>query len=154
MLGVGDHSPEFQIAKAPPFMYQNHDSSGTFLDLTFAQFAGYAQNLVRYYNTGGFTANGQPYVSPAYPATAVTWWGIYNEPNINNNSDAQPVRDDVQQLVPAMRRLIRRSGLPRLESADFLGQEQVWVPTFVSGVTAQVDVTGHALLFHLQPDDS
>src|ERR1700758_1292781 len=30
VLGVGDHSPEFQIAKAPAFMYVNNDSSGTF----------------------------------------------------------------------------------------------------------------------------
>ena len=33
VLGVGDHSPEFQIAKAPPFMYQNNDSSQSFTDL-------------------------------------------------------------------------------------------------------------------------
>ena len=85
VLGVGDHSPEFQIAKAPPFMYTNNDSSDSFLDLTFQQFAGYMQNLVRYYDTGGFMANGQLYASPAYPADPVTWWGIYNEPNINNN---------------------------------------------------------------------
>src|SRR5215471_12161064 len=67
VLSVGDHSPEFQIAKAPPFMYSGNNSSNPFLDLTFTQFAGYAQNLVEYYNTGGFVANGQTYVSPAYP---------------------------------------------------------------------------------------
>src|SRR5579863_7708379 len=48
VLGVGDHSPEFQIAKAPAFMYTNNDASylDTFLDTTYSQFAGYAQNLV------------------------------------------------------------------------------------------------------------
>src|SRR5580658_7226480 len=44
VLGVGDRSPEFQIAKAPPFMYADDDSSNSFTDLTFQQFAGYAQN--------------------------------------------------------------------------------------------------------------
>ncbi len=85
VLGVGDHSPEFQIAKGPAFLYQNNDFNSTFLDQTYAQFAGYAQNLVRYYNTGGFVANGQVLVSPHFPADIVTWWGIYNEPNINND---------------------------------------------------------------------
>ena len=56
VLSVGDHSPEFQIALAPPFMY---DSGHNFLDPTFVQFGEYAQNLVRYYNTGGFDANGK-----------------------------------------------------------------------------------------------
>src|SRR5438270_13541441 len=74
VLGVGDHSPEFQIAKAPPFMYVNNDSSSTFSDLTFQQFAGYAKNLVQYYDTGGITDSGwTAHVSPAYPAQKSTW---------------------------------------------------------------------------------
>jgi hypothetical protein len=63
VLSVGDHSPEFQIAKAPPFMYSSNDSGNSFQDLTFNQLAGYAQNLVLYYNKGGFMADGQTYVS-------------------------------------------------------------------------------------------
>src|SRR6202167_4232777 len=92
VLGVGDHSPEFQIAKAPPFLYQDNDNGNSFLDPTFqdGQFAAYAQNLVQYYNKGGFTANGTLYVSPAYPTDTITWWGIYNEPNINNNMNSDP----------------------------------------------------------------
>ena len=68
VLGLGDHSPQFQIAKAPAFLYTNNDSSSTFNDPNFTQFAGYAQNLVRYYNKGGFTpSGGSLLVSPAYP---------------------------------------------------------------------------------------
>ena len=46
-------------------MYSGNNSSNSFLDLTFAQFAGYTQNLVRYYNVpGGFTAaDGHTYAS-------------------------------------------------------------------------------------------
>src|SRR5579863_3838398 len=103
VLGIGDHSPEFQIAKAPPFMYVNNDSSQSFTDLTFQQFAGYAQNLVRYYNSGGFTpTGGSLLVSPAYPNDKITWWGIYNEPSINNNLDATEYTTMYNAVVPAM----------------------------------------------------
>lgn len=140
VLSTGDHSPEFQIAKAPPFMYVNNNSSGAFVDTSFAAFAGYTQNLVRYYNTGGFTANAQPYVSPAYPADTITWWGIYNEPNINNSLTPQQYTDLYNTVVPAMQAVDPTIKFAALELADFYGQVQNWVPPFVSGVTAHVDV--------------
>jgi len=64
VLSVGDQSPEFQIAKAPAFLYQDNNSGNAFLDPSFAEFAGYTQNLVRYYNTGGFMDGGTSYGSP------------------------------------------------------------------------------------------
>jgi hypothetical protein len=145
VLSVDDHSPEFQIAKAPPFMYQGDDSGNNFADATFQQFAGYAQNLVQYYNTGGFTANGQTYVSQSsYP---ITWWGIYNEPNINNDNQTQPTPLTPQlyvtmynTLVPAMKAIDPSIKIAAVELADFQNQVQNWVPTFVSGVNAPVDV--------------
>jgi hypothetical protein len=140
VLGVGDHSPEFQIAKAPPFMYVDNDSGNAFTDLTFNQFAGYAQNLVQYYSTGGFTANGQTYVSPAYPTDTITWWGIYNEPNLNNSLTPSQYVTMYNTLVPAMKTIDPSIKIAAVELADFQGQVQAWVPTFVSGVTAPVDV--------------
>jgi hypothetical protein len=134
VLGVGDHSPEFQIAKAPAFMY---DSNGNFLDPTFAQFAGYTQNLVQYYDTGGFTAPDGNHVSPSpYP---VTWWGIYNEPNINNSLTPQQYVTMYNTLVPAMKAIDPKLKIAAVELADFQGQVQNWIPAFVSGVTAQMD---------------
>src|ERR1035437_7993161 len=54
VLSVGDHSPEFQIAVAPAFMY---DDTHFFRDQTYEQCAACAQDLVRYYNVpGGFGA--------------------------------------------------------------------------------------------------
>jgi hypothetical protein len=141
VLSVADHSPEFQIAKAPPFMYSGNDSGNSFLDPTnFQQFAGYAQNLVQYYNTGGFAANGQTYVSPAYPTDTITWWGIYNEPNINNNLTAAQYVTMYNTLVPAMKTIDPSIKIAAVELADFQNQVQNWIPTFVSGVTAPVDV--------------
>ncbi len=140
VLGVGDHSPEFQIAKAPAFMYSGDNSNNPFLDLTFTQFAGYTQNLVEYYNTGGFLYNGQVYASPAYPTDKITWWGIYNEPNINNSLTPQQYTDMYNTVVPAMQAVDPSIKFAAVELADFSGQVQAWVPTFVNGVTAHVDV--------------
>ncbi len=143
VLSVGDHSPEFQIAKAPPFMYSGDDSGNDFSDLTFQQFAGYAQDLVLYYNKGGFTAGGQSYVSPSYPTDTITWWGIYNEPNLNNGLTPQQYVTMYNALVPAMQAADPSIKFVALELSDFSGQPQAWLPVFVSasgGVTAQVDV--------------
>jgi hypothetical protein len=140
VLSVGDHSPEFQIAKAPPFMYENDDSSNSFQDLTFNQFVGYAQNLVEYYDAGGFMSDGQTYVSPSYPTDKITWWGIYNEPNINNNLTPQQYVSMYNALVPAMQATSPSLKFAAVELADFEGQVQNWIPPFVSGVTAHVDV--------------
>jgi Glycosyl hydrolase catalytic core len=140
VLSVGDHSPEFQIAKAPAYMYDSDDFSNTFQDLTFAQFAGYSQSLVKYYNTGGFMANGQTYVSAAYPTDKITWWGIYNEPNINNNLTPDQYVTMYNKVVPAMQTTDPSIKFAALELADFSGQVSAWVPPFVNGVTAQVDV--------------
>jgi hypothetical protein len=141
VLGVGDHSPEFQIAKAPAFMYENNDDSDSFLDLTFAQFADYTKNLVQYYDTGGFTADSTPYVSPAYAkGEIVTWWGIYNEPNINNNLTASQYTEMYNKVVPAMQSVDPNLRFAAVELADFQNQVQDWIPTFAQNVTAHVDV--------------
>ena len=141
VLSVGDHSPEFQIAKAPAFMYTGNNSGDSFLDGTFSAFSTYAQNLVEYYNTGGFTANSQLYVSPASAlGEKITWWGIYNEPNINNNLTPQQYATMYNAVVPAMQAIDPTIKFAALELADFSGQVAAWVPTFVSNVTAHVDV--------------
>jgi Glycosyl hydrolase catalytic core len=137
VLSVGDHSPEFQIAKAPPFMFVNNDSGNSFSDLSFQQFAGYATNLVQYYNTGGFTVNGRLFVSPAYPNDAITWWGIYNEPSINNNLNATEYTQMYNTLVPAM-----QSADPSLKfvALELCCSSESWVQTFAAGLNPNVPV--------------
>src|ERR1035441_2828100 len=56
--GAGDHSPEFQIGTAPAYM---SDSQGHILPGSIADFAQMSANIVRYYNTGGFTDSGRHY---------------------------------------------------------------------------------------------
>jgi hypothetical protein len=139
VLGVGDQSPEFQIAKAPPYMYSGGTSSGSFLDSTFTQFSGYTQNLVQYYNVpGGFTAADGAHSSPS--GVPITWWGIYNEPNINNNLTPQQYVRMYNTVVPAMQAVDPSLKFAAIELADFSGQALAWVPPFVTGVSAKVDV--------------
>jgi hypothetical protein len=139
VLGVGDHSPEFQIAVAPSFMYVDPTSSTkTFKDPTFMDFAGYAQNLVSYYNGPGFNANGNFYRSAA-TGERIKYWGIYNEPNINNVTASQYVTM-YNTLVPLMQGVDPTLRFSAVELSDFGTEEQKFIPTFLAGVTAQVDV--------------
>jgi len=143
VLGVGDHSPEFQIAKGPAYIYASDDDSKAFNDPNYAQFAAYAQNLVRYYNTGGFTPpGGSLLVSPSYPTDKITWWGIYNEPSINNfvgQTDAVNATNYTAMynaLVPAMQ---SADGNIKFVALEMCCGSEDWVPVFASNVTAQVD---------------
>lgn len=146
VLGVGDHSPEFQIAKAPPYMYVGNDSSNSFSDLTFQQFAGYAQNLVRYYNTGGFTPPGGSLLkSPAYPNETITWWGIYNEPSINNNLNATEYTTMYNAVVPAMQAVDPSIKYVAIEMC--CGSES-WASTLAANLKANVPVDAVATHYY------
>jgi Glycosyl hydrolase catalytic core len=137
VLGVGDHSPEFQIAVAPAFMY---DSNHNFLDPTYQQFGTYAQDLVRYYDTGGFTAADVTHVSPS--SNFITWWGIYNEPNFNNLDSTQytALYNAVVPMMQAVEDASINIKFVAVELGDYSGLAQSYLPAFVSGVTAHVDV--------------
>src|SRR5579862_1484811 len=131
---TGDHSPEFQIGTAPGFM---SDSSGHILPASFPDFAQMSANLVRYYNTGGFTDAGNRYQSSTpYP---VTWWGIFNEPN-GNGLTAQQYVDLYNTVVPAMKDVDPSIKVLAIELSDYPSAAAGYLPAFVSGVTAPVDV--------------
>jgi len=135
VLGVGDQSPEFQIATGPAFMY---DANHNFLDPTYQQFAAYTQDLVRYYNVpGGFTAGDGQHSSPS--GTPITWWGIYNEPNFNN-LDSTQYTQLYNAVVPAMQAVDPSLKYAAVELGDYQGLANQFMPAFVNGVTAHVDV--------------
>lgn len=150
VLGVGDHSPEFQIAKAPPFLYINDDSSGSFNDPGFTQFAQYAANLVEYYDTGGFTdSGGAKHVSPAYPGDTITYWGIYNEPSINNNLTASQYVAMYNALVPAM---LNADPSIKLVAMELCCGSEDWVRTFAQNVTPGLPVDAVATHYYSSCD--
>ena len=133
VLESGDHSPELQLATAPAFM---DDASGHLLPANFVAFAAYCANVVRYYNTGGFDANGVHYQSPS--PYHITWWGIFNEPNVNHITASQYLTL-YNLVVPAMRAVDPTIKFVAIEEADYSAESQTYVPTFVQQVTAQVD---------------
>ena len=137
---VADHSPEFQIAQAPAFMY---DADGNLVDQTFQSFAQYAANLVRYYNKGGFTDAGGTFHQPSasqYPhGSAITYWGIYNEPNINNLT-AQQYVNLYNTTVPAMQAVDPTIKFLAVELADGWDEPEQFLAGVMPGLTAQVDI--------------
>ncbi len=146
VLASADHSPEFQIAVAPAWMC---DTSGH-LDMTnhLQDFAAYAANLVRYYNQGGFNVAGIHFQSAS--SQPITWWGIFNEYNINGLTTAQYITL-YNTVVPAMQAVDSTIKFSALEFSDYglgtgeAGDLTLALPTFVAaanagGVKAQVDV--------------
>ena len=140
VIGVADQSPEVQLAVGPPWM--DDPSTGDLEPSHFQDFAQYAAEVVEYYNTSsGFVdANGHSHVHSATAVTPVTWWGIFNEPNINGLSPTQYV-NLYNTVVPAMQAANSTVpiGFVAVELSDFQGQPQSYLPTFVQNVTATVD---------------
>lgn len=146
VLASADHSPELQLATAPAWMC---NSNGQLDVANHAQdFAAYAANLVRYYNKGGFDWGGKHFQSPSsYP---ITWWGIFNEPNINGLTATQYTAL-YNIVVPAMLAVDPTIKLSALEFTPWGlgtgggGDLMTWLPAFlapanVGGLNTQVNV--------------
>ncbi len=114
-----------------------YDAQGHLRDTTYQEFANYCVNLVKYYNEGGFDANGKHFQSSR--STPITWWGIVNEPNINGLSPVEYV-NLYNKVVPAMQAVDPTLKFVAVELADFSEEPQHYMPPFVSQATAQVDV--------------
>jgi hypothetical protein len=148
VLSAADHSPEFQIAVAPGFMY---NAQGTFDIANHLQdFANYSADLVRYYNGPGFDWGGQHFASPSLSSAnphKIIWWGIFNEYNINGLTPAEYI-ELYNTVVPAMLAVDSTIQFSALELSDFDFQEgdpRNNLPTFVlpatqGGVNAQVNI--------------
>jgi hypothetical protein len=145
VLASADKGPEFQIAVAPAWMCLGNGD----LDITnhLQDFANYAANLVRYYNTGGFTWGGTHFESAS--SQHITWWGIFNEPNLNGLTAAQYVLL-YDTVVPAMLAVDPTIKFSALEFSDYglgtgeAGDPELYLPKFVAaqvagGVNAQVN---------------
>ncbi len=138
VIGTNDNSPELQLATAPAWM---DDSNGHILPAHFSDFASYAADVVLYYNTTtGFTDSGGTTHVHSNPATPVTYWGIFNEPNINGLTNSQYVQL-YNTTVPVMQAADSSIKFVAVELSDgYNNWEQNYMPTFVNNVTAPVDV--------------
>jgi hypothetical protein len=136
VISVSDKSPELQLATAPAWMDNN---GGSLLSAHFADFAAYSANMVSYYNTtSGFRdANGVNHVHSSL--TPITYWGIFNEPNFNNINPTQ-YTTLYNMTVPAMQAADPSIKFAAVELGDYDGLAQTYLPAFVNGVSARVDV--------------
>jgi hypothetical protein len=108
-------------------------------------FASYCANLVRYYNKGGFDWGGVHFQSPS--PHAITWWGIFNEYNINGLTPAEYVQV-YNAVVPAMLAVDGTIKFSAIELSDYdfnVGDPRNNLPTFLAaagsgGVNAPVNV--------------
>ncbi|MGH2361510.1 MAG: GH39 family glycosyl hydrolase, partial [bacterium] len=132
---AGDNSPLYQIAMGPAFMYS---ASGLFRDTSYQEFADYCARLVEYYNKDGFT-DGDGHFHVSTSGHPIEYWGIYNEPNINNFSPEEYVRM-YNVVVPAMKSEDPNIKLVAVELSDWGNEPQRYLPTFVNNVEAPVDV--------------
>jgi hypothetical protein len=134
LLAVDDQSPLLQIGQAPAFI---SDSNGNYIEANLAKYAAYCANMVRYYNTGGFTVGGTLYKSPS--TTPITYWGIHNEPNGNNVSASQYVTmyNTIAQAMLAVDPTIK---LVALELSDWGNAPQTFLPPLLAGATQPIHV--------------
>ena len=147
ILEVGDHSPELQLAVAPA-LAGLVDASGHLVvnDANLATMATYFADMVAYYNTAaGFDWGGAHFGTGG--ARPVTFWGIFNEYNINGLSPAEYVQL-YDAVVPAMLAVDPTLKFSAGELADYdylTGDPRNNLPALLApptngGIAAQVDV--------------
>ncbi len=133
MLEMGDHSPDFMIAAAPPHMY---DANHAIADR--AGFAEYAANLVRYYNGPGIAlSDGTTLRSPSpHP---VRYWSLLNETHLSG-TEYLALYDTA---VPAMQAVDPDLNFVAAEIAWGHSQQvHDFLRPFLAGVRSRVDVLG------------
>jgi hypothetical protein len=98
---------------------------------------------VLYYNKGGFEWGGTHFQSPS--DRPITWWGIFNEPNVNGLSWADYL-NVYNTVVTAMLAVDPTIKLSALEFSDYglgggsAGDPEQYLPGFIAGVSSPVNV--------------
>ena len=96
-------SPVLNPRYAPNWMWTCTavGGAGIVRDQTFAEFADYMARLVSYYNQGRMTAeNGTVITNPAGTANRISYWELWNEPDLSNETPCHPA-DWGPALTPA-----------------------------------------------------
>jgi hypothetical protein len=144
---VSTEGPELQIFSPPLWPPEALDATGKFdfsKPANVQHFADYCANLVRYYNQGGFTYEGQPIVNPAGADLHVTWWGILGDfnyqdtstsiyPGIYNEAVAEMLAVDPNIKISALEFSDSQATPPQMFLPGFLE------PADSGGVDQQVD---------------
>ena len=102
--------PMMNIKFAPDWMWTCYPNSvgvngtsgqGTVTDQTFQTFAQYMARLASYYNKGSLTeGNGTVLTNPAGTSHKITYWELWNEPDLSDETPCHPANWDAA-LTPA-----------------------------------------------------
>jgi hypothetical protein len=92
--------PLMNVKFAPDWMWACYPNSigingaqgtGAVTDLTFNTFAAYMARLVDYYNKGSMvTEQGATITNPSGTSHKITYWELWNEPDLNNETPCAP----------------------------------------------------------------
>lgn len=85
--------PVMNIKFAPDWMWTctKYQGVGDVADKSFKTFAAYMARLVSYYNRGSMTTEtGQVITNPAGTKNHITYWELWNEPDLNNETPCAP----------------------------------------------------------------
>jgi hypothetical protein len=88
-------TPVLGVRYAPNWMWTCavafSGAAGVVRDATFGEFGDYLARLVSYYNVGRMTAeNGTVITNPGGTANRITYWELWNEPDLSNETPCHP----------------------------------------------------------------
>jgi hypothetical protein len=140
VVSVGDKSINLVLVQGPSWMCTNIGPNCVLLSQNYPDFANYAAQMVKYYNTTtGFTdENGVQHVHT--PFTPITYWSIYTIPDLVGMTPQQyanlynltvTAMQNAGSLVPLKFVALELSGVT--DANDY-------APGFLNAVTAQIDV--------------
>jgi hypothetical protein len=140
VIGVGDKSINLVLVEGPPWMCTDIGPNCVLLPQNYQDFANYAAQMVKYYNTTtGFTDDsGVRHVHT--PFTPITYWSIYTIPDLVGMTPAQyadlynltvTAMQNAGSLVPLKFVALELSGVTDANN---------YAPGFLNAVTAQIDV--------------
>jgi len=137
VLTVGDKSVSFVLTQGPPWM---NDANGDLLPEHFQDFAKFAAQMVKYFNTTtGFTdSKGVRHVHT--PFTPITYWSILEGPDLYNLTPTEyaQVYDEAVQAMQAAGSLVPL----KFVAGELSGgtDPDDYFPQFLAAESAPVDV--------------
>jgi hypothetical protein len=147
-------SPVLNVRYAPNWMWTCtafSGGAGVVRDQTFTEFGDYVARLVSYYNVGRMTTeSGTVITNPAGIANRITYWELWNEPDLSNEDPCHPANWG-PALTPAQYLAMWNATAPKMLAIDpsikLVGPAiagwlaaQDYVPLLVASATNKPDI--------------
>ncbi len=111
--------PVMNVKFAPDWMWTctRAQAPGDIADKTFKTFAAYMARLVSYYNKGSMTTeSGTVITNPAGTKNRMTYWELWNEPDLDNETPCAPA--DGMSLTPSEYLTMWNAAAPAMLAVD------------------------------------